>query len=292
LKVAFTTVLDDKYVVGFLITLCSILKSSKNFNYDIIVLEWGELSDENKNIILSLYDKVQFRKVEAHLYQDHEYDETWRKWTYNCNYRFDIFTFTEYDRVVFFDCDMIFEIDVEEILKYDVDFGSCEAGLGRVTQIQSRMGFDGGLMSIGKKYLNHKIREDLLQIANSPAPDDDNIKTNKWVSDEPILNTYFLDKITWLPEMFNLLISKVDNHNINKQNNYQFTGHNKPWYGTTFKEQFSEFAFDCVKRNEKPFMLNIILRKIISKYNIVVKDLLSRGIDINTFPKLISPIIE
>ena len=58
MKIAFTTVLDDKYLSGFLITLNSMLRSSKNFNYDVIVLEWGELSDESKEVIRSLYDKV------------------------------------------------------------------------------------------------------------------------------------------------------------------------------------------------------------------------------------------
>jgi lipopolysaccharide biosynthesis glycosyltransferase len=92
MKIAFTTVLDDKYMIGFLVTFNSMLRASKNFNYDVVILEWGDLSDENKKIIKSLYDKVYFKKINTHLYENHKYDETWRTWTYNCNYRFDIFT--------------------------------------------------------------------------------------------------------------------------------------------------------------------------------------------------------
>lgn len=286
MRVAFTTVLDNKYLVGFLITLNSMLRVSKDFDYDIIILEWGELSNISKEVILKLYNKVYFKKVNCELYQNQEYDDTWRKWTYNCNYRFDIFTLDQYDRVVFFDSDIIFEIDVNELLKYDVDFGACGAGLGRVTQIGDIEGFDGGIMSIGKKYLNKQTRDELIKIANSPAPNDKSIKTNKWVSDEPILNTYFLDKITWLPEEFNFLVSKADNVNIKRSNNYQFTGYNKPWYSNKLEEQFNEFAFDCIKKNDKTFMTKIVLRKIVNKYNFEVQDLLLKNIDIKKYPTL------
>jgi hypothetical protein len=129
MKVAFTTTLDDRYLSGFLITFNSILRNSKNFNHDLIIFEWGNLSDDSKTIIKQFYDKVTFKSVETDLYENHKYDETFRKWTYNCNYRFDIFTLEEYDRIVFFDCDMVFEIDTDELLAYDVDFGASGVAL-------------------------------------------------------------------------------------------------------------------------------------------------------------------
>jgi lipopolysaccharide biosynthesis glycosyltransferase len=291
-KIAFTTVLDDKYLSGFLITLNSILESSKKFNYDVVILEWGELSEESKDIIYKLYPKVIFRMVDIESYKNHEYDETWRIWTYNCNYRFDIFTFTEYDRVVFFDSDMIFEIDIDEILKYDVDFGSCEGHKNGIVQIGGRTGFDGGLMTIGKKYLSPNVKKHLIEIANSPAPHDENVKTNKWVSDEPILNTYFLDKIYWLPDKFNFVTSKVDNSNINNPNNYQFTGHNKPWYGEKIEEKFSKFTIESFNKNtnNKPVLVNLIIKKLLIKCKKQIDSLLLKGIDISKYSNRISPI--
>jgi lipopolysaccharide biosynthesis glycosyltransferase len=290
MKVAFTTVLDDKYFVGFLITLNSMLDVCPDFNHDIIILEWGELSEEYKQIIKTLYSNVQFKMVEGHLYQDHVYDETWRKWTYNCNYRFDIFTFTEYDRVVFFDSDMIFEIDPNEILKYDVDFGAC---IGSPVQIEGLEGFDAGLMSIGKKYLNEETRSELLNIANNVLPPESpNMNTTKWSSDEPILNAYFLRRMTWLPQKFNMLISKVNEVTINEKNNYQYVGHNKPWYGNVLEHQVGDFVIYNlleVFKNDK-IKVRLTLKKLISKFKKQVMSLSSKGININDFPSYIQPI--
>jgi lipopolysaccharide biosynthesis glycosyltransferase len=288
MKVAFTTVLDDKYLPGFLITVNSILRTSKNFNYDIVILDWGDLSNESKQVMRSLYDRIIFKPVDKQLYATHVYDETYRIWTYNCNYRFDIFTSTDYDRVVFFDCDMIFQIDVEELLSWDVDFGACAAQSGAVAQINRSIGFDGGLMSVGKRFLNEETRSELLQIASSSAPLDEHILTTNWVSDEPILNTYFLDKMVWLPEKFNLVVAKLNEELINTPNNYQFAGHNKPWYGSTIDKQFSAHALESIRENtNSSIKTNFIAKKLLRLFDSEVVDLLKKQIDIYKFTGMI-----
>lgn len=289
-KICFTTTLDDKYVKGFLLTFNSLIRTSKNFDYDVVIFEWGNLSNENKTIIKTLYEKTEFRMVEADLYRNHLFDDTFRQWTYNCNYRFDIFALEEYDRVVFFDADMIFQIGAEELLSYEVDFGSCPIEAGRIAQINNRTGFDAGLMTIGKKYLNKKVRQDLIDIANSEPPYQDNFKTNNWFGNEPILNTYFLDKITWLPVNFNLVVSECLIEHFKYKNNFQFTGHNKPWYGNALKDQFSEFAVQNITDNNGRFLLNVILKKLILIYKQEVKALTEKNVDIETFSTTIKPI--
>jgi len=280
MKIAFTTTLDDRYLSGFLITFNSILRNSKKFNHDLVIFEWGDLSDDSKSIIKSLYDKVIFKKIETSLYEDHEYDETFRKWTYNCNYRFDIFTLEEYDRVVFFDCDMVFEIGVEELLSYDVDFGACDVEIGRITQIGNRVGFDAGVMTISKKYLGKHIREELLKIAAMEAPKEECLNSTKWTSDEPIINTYFLDKVKFLPERFNLVISEVKNSHFEQKNNYQYTGHNKPWYSNIIERHYSPYALEKIALNNKPYMLKIILTKLNNIVKKEIDDLAKKNIDV------------
>lgn len=280
MKVAFTTTLDDRYMSGFLITFNSILRNSKNFDHDLIIFEWGDLSEDNKNTIRKFYKNVTFKMVDTHLYSNHEYDETFRKWTYNCNYRFDIFTLDEYDRVVFFDCDMVFEVDTDELLSYDVDFGAVGVEKGRITQIGDRAGFDAGVMTISKKYLGNHIREELLKIASQEAPKESFLNSTKWTSDEPIINNYFLDKVTFLPEKFNLVISEVKNSNFEIKNNYQYTGHNKPWYSDVLEQQFSKYALEKIGKTNKPYMVKVITRKLINLVKKEIDSLAEKGIDV------------
>jgi lipopolysaccharide biosynthesis glycosyltransferase len=292
MKVGFVTTLDDKYITGFLLTLNSLLNSSSNFNYDIVILEWGELSQESKDLISLLYKNVIYKFVDVESYADQTYDETWRKWTYNCNYRFDIFLLNEYDKLVFFDSDILFEIDVEELLSHNVDFGACETlEKNSILQINERRGFDAGLMLIDKKYLVPETKKCLLEIARSVPPFDKKVKTEKWISDEPILNHYFLDKITWLPNKFNYIVSCINENTLETPNNYQFTGHNKPWYGDTLKEQFGNHVFWYMQNTIKDaVMARIILKKLVKKYYFQVADLLKKGIDIKKLQNVIKPI--
>jgi hypothetical protein len=185
---------------------------------------------------------------------------------------------------------MIFEIDPNEILKYDVDFGAC---IGSPVQVENKEGFDGGLMSIGKKYLNENTRSELLHIANNVTPPfNAYMNTTKWASDEPILNAYFLQKMTWLPQKFNMLISKVDETKLAEKNNYQFVGHNKPWYGVTLGHQVDRFAVLELLENSNGSKLKTLLafKKLLSKYKKQVNSLCIKGINISNYPKYIQPI--
>lgn len=268
MKIALTTTLEDNYVQGFLITFRSLLKTSKPFDHDLVIFEWGNLSDTNKEKIKLLYDKVIFRKVNTDLYKNQDHDDTWRKWTYNCNYRFDIFTLEEYDKVLFFDCDILFNIGIEELLEYDVDFGACQ--MPSYTEYNQTIGskiFNAGLMLIGKKFLNQKTRSDLIDIANTPPPISKKINTNKWFGNQPILNNYFHDKMTWFPERFNFLTENLHSKCFEEPKNYHFIGHNKPWSGTILEEQFDKHIFDCVsKKIPNIVFCRMTFRKLIEKY--------------------------
>jgi lipopolysaccharide biosynthesis glycosyltransferase len=290
-KIAFTTVLDDKYIKGFFITLNSILIASENFNYDVVILDWGDLSNFNKNQIKNFYKNVKFKKVNKSKYENFKYDNTYRTWQYNCNYRFDIFLMEEYDRIVFFDCDIIFQLDCEEILKYDVDFGACAAIENSISQINSNIGFVAGLMSIGKKYINQKTFDSLMEIAyKDPLPDKTKFNTNLWVSDEPILNNYFLDKITWLPNEFNMILAKTKYEEIHKKINYHFCGNNKPWFSGGVKEKFSKYVFQCLLHTSKSQVkVDLILKKMINLCNIQIENLKLKDIYIEDLKDIIKP---
>jgi len=290
MKNCIVTILDDKYLAGFLLTLFSITQSTKDINFDIIVLEWGELSDESKSNISRVYDKVIYKKIDTHLYKNCFYDSTWREWTYNCNYRFDIFVLEQYDKVLFFDCDIIFHVDVGDILMHNVDFGACSANPRKVSQTNKIDGFGGGLLLVGKKYLNNDTRMKLIELALSKPPKDENLETDKWISDEPILNVYFHNKVTFLPENYNMEITKLTSEKMKYKNNYHFVGHNKPWYGERMNEKFDSFVFYELTNKDCNYSNIYLIKDLIQVYKNVANDLRSqKNINIADYVGKIKP---
>jgi lipopolysaccharide biosynthesis glycosyltransferase len=282
MKIALTTTLDDSYVIGFLITFASILNCSPNFNYDLIIFEWGELSNTNKYLIRTLYSNVSFKMVNVDLYKNHEHDDTWRKWNYNCNYRFDIFTLKEYERVVFFDSDMVFEIDINELIKESGDFSACiMPNCKQYNQIEGDRIFNAGLMSISKKYLNDDTRDELIKIANSDPIPCEYISTNKWFGNQPILNKYFLSKLTALQQKFNFMTSDVDLNTFKGNKNYHYVGCKKPWHSNDLSKQFDDNIRIKIASNVKNVVIfRMFLKNLIEKYELQKTYLLNKGINI------------
>jgi lipopolysaccharide biosynthesis glycosyltransferase len=257
-KIGFCTILNDFYFKGFLYTFASILKTTPNFNYELNIFEWGELNDDNKSIIKKIYNKVVFKKIDKNKYLNYKFDSEYREWKYNCAYRFEIFNLQEYSKIVYFDCDFLFEISMEELLKNDVRFGACQMQ-NKIydVQVENQKVFNAGLMIIDNCFLNQKTIDDLNCILLSPPP-----QKNKWVGNQPILNKYFYDKITWIPDKFNTTSENISYKNINKNLNYHFVGNKKPW--NTIK--YDRHILNCInKNNNNNIMLNNIVFKNIDK---------------------------
>lgn len=263
MNIAFSTVLDDKYLKGYLVTMNSLLESTPDFNYDVIIFEWGDLSENSKKIIKKLYKNVIFKKVDVKLYEKHEFDEFYRKWTYNCNYRFDVFALKGYNTVVFFDCDIIFQNNINDLLKYEADFAACPLDKERVLQTDSEKCFDAGLMVIGKRFLNNNTRKMLIEEANKQPPIIPNFKAEKWLSDEPILNNFFKNDVFLLPKKYNTVVSEVTDEIFLENPNFQYTGDKKPWDGSTIEEQFSKFTIECITKDGKKYLHSIRFKKLL-----------------------------
>ena len=262
MKIAFVTTLDDSYFEGFLYTFASILKNTENFNYDLVILEWGELSNISKDVIKKLYPNVIFKNVNIELYKNHKFDEEHRVWNYNCNYRFDIFTLN-YDSIVYFDCDILFELPVTYLTENNFDFAACQMPkYKRYKQVNGSKIFNAGLMVIGKKYLNENIRNELIKIANEKPS-----KNKYWVGNQPILNKFFLDKTTWLPNCYNLISEDISIKSFSEKQNYHFVGKCKPWNSIP-SERYERHILNCIStNNEHNLVFNrMVLKKIEEKY--------------------------
>lgn len=240
-NICFTTVLSDNYVQGALVTIYSILQSTPKFDYDFIIFDWGEVSAANKAMLKKLYNKITFKNVDKDLYVNCKYDSTYRQWKYNCNYRFDMFTLDSYDTVVFIDCDFLVLQNFNHLLNKNIDFGAVLSNKEYVPQLTSDKCFSAGLLIVGKRFLSDKVRNQLIELSMKEPPKS-NLNTNLWMSDEPILNNFFIDYLTPIHHKYNSLLYKYEPDTICKKYNVHFNGTKKPWNTREFSQYVNEFT--------------------------------------------------
>jgi len=266
MKPYFVTTLNNLFVKGALITINSLIRCCKT-TPTIIILYWEEILEENKELIAKICPNIIYRKISAQDYPETKFDSEYRVWKYNCHFRYDIFDLNlDSDRVIYFDCDIIFNTVVEELLSFDVDFGAVSRPAGTIVQLNNRVGFDAGLITIGKKFLNKKIKFDLINLSMEQAPLDKFISSRIWVGNEPVLNTYF-NEFYSLPEKFNICLDRITNNLIPEPKNIQFIGHKKRWDGNNVESQFDKYIIDKIIENNGKYYSEIVLKKILKIYN-------------------------
>ena len=228
--------LNDEYVPGFIVFLHTLRKYTPTFNLPYYILTWGDLSQDNKNKLYNLYNNIIFKNIENEVYQGWKANTKWRTWTINCINRYDAFLLKELDRVIFFDVDMFVRGNIQELFEYEPDFGAVELLPTSIAvdhpsyYNKSLKSFNGGVMSISKKYLNEETRKKLIDIAF----------TKTWTNDEPILNTYFTNKMTtYLPQKFNTLTPALTEELLDKALVVHFLGEKKPWHKGTYMQRYN-----------------------------------------------------
>ena len=235
---ACCSTLNDDYFEGFITFFYSLQKHNPRFNYPYYIFTWGDLSQQNIDTLKNIYSNFIFKHIDNDLYNKCQYTNDIRKWNINCNNRFDIFTLKEYDKVIFFDADMLCLGDITDLFNIDVSFGACTITKGSELDHPGRdnkhiKSFDGGLMVISKKYLTKKTREDLLEIAHQ----------KKWSSDEPILNVYFDNiKTTFLPKKYNTLTSELTEPLLHDAKIIQFIDSKKPWFSGNIHDKYTDYV--------------------------------------------------
>ena len=251
MKIACCSTLNDCYFEGFLTFFYSLLQHNPTFSYTYYIFNWGELSERNINILKSIYSNFIFKDINNDEYKDCTYSTAWRVWDINCINRFEILTLTDYDRIVFFDADMLVLGDISDLFDIDVRFGACEivkdSEIDHPGKFHSGVkSFDGGLMIISKEFINKETKQQLIDIALQ----------KKWTSDEPILNVFFNNDITtYLPKKYNTLIPEITPISFSDIKILQFAGIKKPWNKGGITDRYDDFAIK--KICNLPFLLKV-----------------------------------
>lgn len=244
-KIACCTTLNDLYFDGFITFYESLIDNNPSFDFPYYIFSWGELSHKNINYLQHLSKNFIFKKINNNLYKDINYSNTLRKWNINCANRFEIFDLCEYDKIIFFDADMLVLKDIKDVIEATGDFNASEEPRSILIDHpavfnESLKTFNGGLMVISKSYLNLKTKNELIKIAME----------KKWSSDEPILNTYFTnDKVTFFPTNTLVTMHGITKDNFKKAKIIHFVGERKPWYSGSISNRYDRDSVEHIKDN-------------------------------------------
>lgn len=251
MKIACCSTLNDLYFEGFLTFFYSLKQHNPSFNLPYYIFTWGELSDTNIAKLKRAYHNFKFKNIDNSRYNGVEYSTKWRNWNINCINRFEIFTLSDYDKIIFLDADMLVLGNIDYLFNINVDFGACEIVKGSEMDHPGKFNktlksFDGGLMVISKKYLNHDTQKALIDIALQ----------KKWTSDEPILNVYFdNNKTTYLSKEYNLLSPEISDGSLKTAKIIQFVGVKKPWYKGQIEDRYDNYTIS--KMANLPLLLKV-----------------------------------
>jgi lipopolysaccharide biosynthesis glycosyltransferase len=160
-NILFTTHLDDKFIDGALVMIYSMKKNVKDFmEYPMKILHSSAISDlsvENREKIKKLVPHVEFEDIYNQSYMDAPVQYPKHRVAF---LSLECFRPTEYEKVFFFDCDMLCIRDISEGIEEAPSEWVSGCG-GSPTDINC------GLMMIGKSWLNEEVYNNMVDCVNT-----------------------------------------------------------------------------------------------------------------------------
>lgn len=176
----------EKYASYFEYLCITLLSLKEHLTEKIEVVLWHtEITHEDKNNLLKIYDNITFRDVRINDYI--KADKNSAGW-----FCLEAFSLYEYDKVLSLDCDFICRGDIMPIFDIKCGIGMCKDPSGL---------YNGGLVLIDKKFLNAEMYKTLLWCKHKEIYLDND--RDKWSKDQKLYNFFFKHKIFELPNKFN-----------------------------------------------------------------------------------------
>lgn len=238
-------------------------KLHNKYKPQCVVLEEEPITQENKNKILSIYKNTVFIKIS----KDYTFERKFkrRKWKINPANRFDIFTLP-YDKIIFFDADMIVSKSIENLFELNMDFGAVyhpnpDGSHSNVLLPGSKFlknklfdfnkSFNAGVMIISKKFLNKTTQNNLFEL----------YKSADWLGNQGPLNYYFNDKVELLPSDYFVSTPYLSESNILSGKIFHYAGEKKPWLvrSNNIEDNFDSGIISSASNR-------ILLLKILTRY--------------------------
>lgn len=174
---AFATVLNNRFVPGFVSLLCSLQEVHPDITHPFIVFyneKLSPLSNVNKQLISSLYPYIVFRHAD-----EKRYNYIWLESAKKLKtpeklkpafFILEAFSLTEFQKVITLDSDMLIVGSITCLFDLDVKFSACQAI--DYDKAINRPFVNTGVMVLGKEslsesaynaFLNHKISESFVK---------------------------------------------------------------------------------------------------------------------------------
>jgi lipopolysaccharide biosynthesis glycosyltransferase len=223
----------ENYLQELAITVFNVTKYLPD-DIDLIVLV--DFDSPFLDKIKTLHKNIKIRKINKDRYKHLSFENLWRKWQYNCGYRFEIFTLSEYEKICYMDLDIIIKDNFIDIFNFEGDACFCLNAIGSIPEFKKAMGFNAGICTVTNKYLTQEMVDRLISIA----------ARKDYTSDEAVLFSFFGNKYTVIPREYNTLSAF-----INKPEDYDrakivhFIGHLKPW-NESVSTSFDEYVIRLI----------------------------------------------
>jgi len=263
-KIAYVSTLTEDYVIGLKVFIKSILINNPSLNFDYVILEEENISEKSKLELLAIYKNFKFKCIGSNKYTNMLFSGM-RKWRINPANRLEIFTLSEYDKIIFFDIDMLCTGDISELHTLPGDFLACHDFMSEADQKMLNFidGFNGGVMVISKRFLNKDTINSIVKLMRSKI----------WIGNQSAFNMYFKDVYKLLPSKYFLNTINMSTDTFSNATIYHFAGDVKPWQN--LDAQASDVNY--LEKKYCPYVLqksnHILLRQLLIKYNKVLKTL-------------------
>lgn len=229
-KTALCTICNDDFIKGAQVMIHSFLKFNKWFNGDIIVMysnKLSSLSDDSKNKLRVLYDKIIFRNIDESSYQS-AINRFVKQKGLHLNFMpslftFEVFEIEGYEQLLYVDSDILHANSMLDMIKIDGDFIVTPAALTYPSK--KHHDFSGGVFMIRGKMISSGIKDKLLQFS---------LITHRFkLLDQTIMNDFFKNQSkSWASNDYNCSKRCFDDRNFHNFNDKISLIHyvaDKPW---------------------------------------------------------------
>lgn len=207
--------LDQSYLPGAMAFFKSLIYNNTLFNIPFLIFVWD---DYDYSDLKKIYSNIQFKKINISLCKNIKNE--FRKWNYNVFVKLELFKEILYDKIYFFDFDLIVNSNLDNFFSVNCDFGAVKAPECAYNHLHKvKNYFDAGVLMVGKKYINMETYSNLKEMS----------LRNTWAGNESLLNDFFYNQTTFLNKKYNTLtvdtITNYEDISI-----VQYVGAQKPWH--------------------------------------------------------------